>query len=615
LATGLGVAAHVGCSAGGSGDGPGDGGSGTGVGGQGQGGGDILGCGSCNDDQYQHCNDSGVFTDLEDCAEQALVCVPNRGCLQCVPGGTACVGNDVYDCTDEGVPGSAFIESCDPSQGLLCDEGECKTECDALEDSPSNVGCEFWAVDLPNERGLNNAAAAPWGVVVSNVGQTTATVNIERNDAPPGQPTQIALETTLTIPSGQLQQVELPRREVTGWTQTTPDPPGPPMTWLSSNAFRITSSAPLVVYQFNVFTNSFANDASLLLPRTGLGSKYRVLGFPTANPITIGPAFAGIPDHTSVTIVGVTGGTNVTVKVSHDIVGDGGSIPAALAGETVTANLGPFDVLNLSNLCAQLVCTGDMTGTIVEATHPVAVFSSGERGIAPITDGPPPPPSYDGDHCCTEHLEEQMFPIESLGTKFVVTRSPVRSSGGYEEPDILRFMGVAATAQVTTNLPAPNDSFSLDPGQLLHTWTQQDFVLETTEPIMIAQYLVSQGFTENGNGDPSQTIFAPIEQYRDHYVFLVPTSWQENWVVLAAPAGGTFQLDGAALPGGCTTHSAGTLEGTDYEAIRCPVTEGPHTLTGDQPFGITVYGYGNVGSYAFVGGADVQKIYDPPPLR
>ena len=40
-----------------------------------------------------------------------------------------------------------------------------------------------------------------------------------------------------------------------------------------------------------------------------------------------------------------------------------------------------------------------------------------------------------------------------------------------------------------------------------------------------------------------------------------------------------------------------------------------HALTGDQPFGIAVYGYGNAGSYAFVGGANVTKIYDPPVVH
>jgi hypothetical protein len=37
-------------------------------------------------------------------------------------------------------------------------------------------------------------------------------------------------------------------------------------------------------------------------------------------------------------------------------------------------------------------------------------------------------------------------------------------------------------------------------------------------------------------------------------------------------------------------------------------------VVGSKPFGVTAYGYGNAGSYAFTGGADVKPIYVPPPL-
>ena len=43
--------------------------------------------------------------------------------------------------------------------------------------------------------------------------------------------------------------------------------------------------------------------------------------------------------------------------------------------------------------------------------------------------------------------------------------------------------------------------------------------------------------------------------------------------------------------------------------------EGVRRVVGDKPFGLTAYGYGPAGSYAFVGGADVKPIYTPPPLK
>jgi hypothetical protein len=73
-------------------------------------------------------------------------------------------------------------------------------------------------------------------------------------------------------------------------------------------------------------------------------------------------------------------------------------------------------------------------------------------------------------------------------------------------------------------------------------------------------------------------------------------------------------LDGVPLAmleqSGCTYAPIGTVAGVEYEQITCPASEGHHVVTGDKPFGLSVYGYYNVGSYAFVGGSDV-KIINP----
>jgi hypothetical protein len=368
---------------------------------------------------------------------------------------------------------------------------------------------------------------------------------------------------------------------------------------------------PIVVYQFNTLRHSYSADASLLLPKNGLGTIYRVLGWPTTNPISGGFSIPGIPDHSYVTIIGTQPGTTVTVKLGGPIVGGGGIAPAGKGG-TVVWNLGPFDIVNLESNGIP----GDMTGTIVESNKPVVVFSGGERGIAPMKEGPPPPPDYSGDNCCTEHMEEQLLPVTSYGKNYVITRSPIRSSGGYVEPDILRFMGVAAPTTVKTSLPAPDDQFTLQPGEVRETWTTKDIIVEATEPLAIAQILVSQGFTNaagSEGGDPSFTMFPPIDQYRRDYLFNVPTSWGKNYVVISAPVGAKITIDGSE-PTGCVVAPAGNLAGGNWEARRCSLQPGPHRMAGDAAFGITAYGYGSRGAYAFIGGANVKRIYDPPPL-
>jgi hypothetical protein len=577
----------------------------------------TFGCNSCLGDMLQLCDEHGKIVDQKDCKPQ--VCVFGKGCMDCTPGLPTCVGNDIHVCGPDGTPGE-LTQACDPAKGEICGNGKCGSECDVLAGSGSYVGCEFWAVDLPNERGnplkpgkQNWAAFAEWGVVLVNAGQTTANVTIDVNNAPYGEPHQIETIRTLAIAPGALEKVVLPPREVTGLDMQTLDPPGPPGTMLASAAFRITSSAPMIVTQFNVFENSYSNDASLLLPAAALGVTYRVLGYGTANPIQMQgmPAMAGIPDHASVTVVGIESGTKVDVKVAADITGNAAlGIPAAKKGDVVTVTLGAFDTLNLASRsdCTLMQinqCLGDFTGTIVQSNRKVAVFTSGERAILGPKDGP-----ENKDACCTDHLEEQMFPVESLGRNFIITRSPPR---GGTEPDVLRFMGVAATAEVTTTLPAPDDKFTLEPGQMRELNSYKDIAVVSTEPIIIGQILVSQAFTADWIGDPSLTCFPPVEQYRKNYTFLTPPSWTKNYVVLATEQGNKFQLDGKDTTG-CEVVPGPELQGKTYQAIRCPVDTGTHTVEGEQPFGITAYGYGPAGSYAFVGGADIKPIYTPPPL-
>ena len=422
----------------------------------------------------------------------------------------------------------------------------------------------------------------------------------------------------VSVPAGGLEAFTLPIRELDCGTQ--PNDYKSPGTCLSSRAFRVTSSNPIVVYQFNVFANAFSNDASLLLPTAALGQIYRVIGWHAGHPAEPPPPFPslGILDRSYVTVVGTKPDTQVTVRPSWRIKGNP-PIAATGPGGTITATLGPFDVLNLETddgtLQDDQTKIADLTGTVVESNKPVAVFSGVESTSVPYGHKIPTYPGWDSsDTCCLDHLEEQMFPVESLGTKYVITRSPVRSTGGWKEPDVLRFLGVAETADVTTSLPAPDDKFTLKPGDVRTLSAQENIIVTSTKPIMIGQFLISQGYIQGAlTGDPAFTVFPPVDQYRTEYVILTPQSWSSNHVVMSAPQGSTIWIDGKVS--NCPKFPAGVIDSVTYESHVCPLSEGVHKLTGETPFGIVAYGYGSAGSYAFAGGADVKRIYKPPPIR
>ena len=203
--------------------------------------------------------------------------------------------------------------------------------------------------------------------------------------------------------------------------------------------------------------------------------------------------------------------------------------------------------------------------------------------------------------------------MESIGTHYVVARSPVRSTGSFREPDVIRFVGVAETANVSTNLSPPYDNFTIQPGEVKTTWTQDNFVAVSDKPVMIGQILVSNGYVDGPYiGDPSLTVMPPVEQFRSEYVFMQPGGWTQSWVVISNEVGSTITIDGSTNAA-CISEGAGEVLGVMYESKRCLVSAGVHRLSGDKPFGIVAYGYGAAGSYAFAGGAAVKPIYDPPP--
>ena len=68
--------------------------------------------------------------------------------LICAPNDQACVDEDTYHvCNGEGTAWGPDMD-CPPDS--ICQFGECVSQCELAELTKSNIGCEFWAVDIAN---------------------------------------------------------------------------------------------------------------------------------------------------------------------------------------------------------------------------------------------------------------------------------------------------------------------------------------------------------------------------------------------------------------------------------------------------------------------------------
>ena len=612
---------------------------------------------SCLGDRAGTCNatGTGLVGTPTDCGDMGLVCSAGE-CFVCVPNAVFCDGLTVRSCDPAG-SSSTLVETCDGTAGETCDASSgvagCFDACALAAEQRSNVGCIYYAVDLDNARvtdgngNILDASAQEYAVVVSNPSLLTADVIVEINNAAPGAPPSTTVTRMATVPPGGLHTFALANRPVDGGGDTINGMSGSTIT---SNAFRITSNAPIVAYQFNPLDNTgtvFSNDASLLIPVTALGHDYIVIGWPQtiAETSNITTNF-GSHLRSTLTIVGTAAATTVslTLPPGVEVPAIPGNDVVIPAGGTYTTTLGAFDVLNLeTNDFA-----ADFTGTFINASAPVGVFSGSEASdvprwnsltpptcplggspdpvngaccadgsmatpLATCADGAPAFPAYSGDRrCCADHLEQMLPPLTAVGSKYVAARTPLRG-GPVMEPDYWRVMAVTEDTTVTTNLPPPDTTFTLFTGSYRDIVAFGDFVLEASRPVLVAQLIAGQQravipVTEPG-GDPAFILPAPVDQWRDSYVFLAPDAYVFDFMILSRPEGVDISFDGGPLPAGCETNlGVGTISGITYDVLRCPITDGAHSLEADLPIGVVVYGFDSFVSYGYPGGTDLRIV-------
>lgn len=539
------------------------------------------------------------------------VCAPGLGCVACVPGLRSCRSADVVvECDADG---GALAEVARCSGGERCVAGECATGgCVGLE--ATSLGCELWALDLDNAessfRGIVTDRAAGGQVVVGvvNPDETeTAHVTVEIDQADPGEASRLLTLETAAVGPGGSHLFTLPRRDVDGESVVDGHDDGE-QTGLTRRSYRLSSSRPVAAFQWNPIDDAACTGASLLLPLRGLGRAYHVVDYLPAAPLDpLGIGF-GI-NRPYVTIVGTEAGTVVRVTPAYDVLG-GGGVPPLAAGEVYETILDAFDVLNLEadEPPGLFAPPPDLTGTVVTASAPVAVFSGVDSALVPQH-----PISLPGDDealtsCCGDHIEEQLPPDSTLGRRYAVARSPIRSRG-YVEPDYLRVVAAGGPASVTTSL---GEGCELEEGASCELEVDAGLVLEATAPVLVGQLLTGGGQTMGGShsGDPAMLVVPAFDQALEAVPFLVAGDRLSQWAVLVAADGAEVTLDGSALVG-CDEEELGELDGDRLVAYTCVVVPGVHVARAPAPgVLVQVYGYSDDTAWAYSGGVGLEQL--PP---
>jgi hypothetical protein len=472
--------------------------------------------------------------------------------------------------------------TCDPVEGSTCDAGTglCTGPCAPQAIGQSYIGCEYF----PTVTGNPVANQYHFAVAVANTTANMVQVTIEdgaltQPDVFMVAPHSVKVETlpwqtTLKLCTGTVSN-DCVGAETDG-------------ALVPKGAYHLRSTAPVTVYEFNPLeytmgdptNNSFTNDASLLLPTNAWRGEYYTANWQAIGGVNSSEfAVTAWQDNTTVTI---------TTKASTPAAG---GAPAFTAGTAQQVMLNAGEVLELTTR------SGDLTGSLVTSDKPVQVISGHYCADVPETAG----------YC--DHLEESMFSVDALGTKYVVTAPAVTTSPN-GKIEYVRIIGTHANTTLTYDPPQAGAPTTIaNPGDFVEIPnTVASFQVSADHKIIVAQYMEGSSTTPDNTGDPSLALAVPVEQFRSSYLFHAPTNYTTNYVDVVAPMGDVVMLDGKPLTlkaiGGNNNWALARVTPLD----NGPGNDGNHAITGTMPFGITVYGYGQDTSYWYAGGLDLADI-------
>ncbi|HTN89076.1 MAG TPA: IgGFc-binding protein [Sorangium sp.] len=490
--------------------------------------------------------------------------------------------------------------------------GDPKT-CAEAAASKSYIGCDFWPTVTANIVW----SIFDYAVVVANAGDEVAEVEVTRAGA---------AVVHAEVQPNSLTKIYLP------WV---PELKGPDATACASGkslsssvrvdggAYHLVSTRPVTVYQFNALeykgaggpdgkdwsscpglrscsTNgvsygcfSFTNDASLLLPSTAMTGNYRITGQQGWNDAQMGGYMV---------ITGIQDGTSVTVNVAQGgAVVAGEDIPATPGGGSFTVELDGGDVVEILGSPSS-----DLSGSLVTATGPVQVLTGMPCVRSPV-----------GAAAC-DHIEESVFPAETLGKRYFVTVPT--SPGGEVFGHIVRLYGNVDGTALTYPSGRPDGApTTINAGQVVDlSLVRRDFEIVGDHEFAVSTFMLGATIVDRDNtgpdqkGDPSQSHATAVEQYRIKYVFLAPSDYDESYIDIVQPLDASVTLDGVAVD--VAPAQIGNGSGFGVARVRLGRgNNGAHVLTASAPVGIQVIGYGSYTSYQYPGGLNLVAIAPPPP--
>ena len=370
----------------------------------------------------------------------------------------------------------------------------------------------------------------------------------------------------------------------------------------ANKAIRVVTSKPISLY--SVISNAARTGGTMVLPTNTLGKEYYTFSYQSSTAANFAQfTIIATEDATTIEIT-PTKSERTTPITKH---------PANVMFK-ITLNKGEI---------YQYQASSDLSGSYIKSIDgckPIAVFS-GNTWASFCEAGSTKNPSG-GDN-----LYQQVFPVSSWGKKFVTAPFYNTVNGS---TDILRVIvsednTIVSVNGSTTTANGITLSNPYAKGSIITFFSNTPSVIEATKPISVAQYQTSQTCNINNpnninnavfTGDPEITVLNPVEQTLNNITVYsrldgVPTNVNKFFinVIIKTIDAPSFRLDGNPV------NNFIPIDGEySYRIIDVTNSQPQHRLTASGGFSAIAYGYGNVESYAYLAGANIQDFTFQPEL-
>ncbi len=371
---------------------------------------------------------------------------------------------------------------------------------------------------------------------------------------------------------------------------------------IAPQSFHIVTDNDVNVYALN--QADLTSEAFVVIPTDALGNNYYVLTYSSDGAQASFGSIAGSSTPSQFAIVATEDGTEITINPSQPTQRN------ALNEQNITLNAG--DVYLVQALITAQQLNTDLTGTLVRANKPIAVFAGHQRARVPLE-----VTSLNSRDC----LIEQMIPISAWGRNAVIVpfAKPVVASP--QGNDIFRVLA----ANDNTEVFFESTSYLLNAGDFIELSIEDDAIyVEASEPILVAQYKKSARVAGDGSGlsDPLMIIVPPVEQYATAYRVINAQSISRDGAAIniaydeqfLSIVGDSLAIHTLILDGSPVNVSLFQRVGiTDYFYANLRVSDGVHNLSSSGKFAVFVYGYGPANSYGYLGGMSMVQLDLVPP--